>query len=83
MKAKKVVKGKFVPFHLRPSIRRGPGRPKLENPRRPISVRLDHRIAAALAEVAETEERHVTECIEEAVAIWLDARAAKRKRRIG
>ena len=52
--------------------RKGAGRPKTDNPKRRLSIRLNNHIYTQLEEISKDNEQTMTEVIENAIWLYLD-----------
>ena len=52
--------------------RKGAGRPKTDNPKRRLSIRLNNHIYTQLEEISRDNEQTMTEVIENAIWLYLD-----------
>lgn len=52
--------------------RKGAGRPKTDNPKRRLSIRLNNHIYSQLKEISKDNEQTMTEVIENAIWLYLD-----------
>ena len=52
--------------------RKGAGRPKTDNPKRRLSIRLNNHIYSQLEEISKDNEQTMTEVIENAIWLYLD-----------
>ena len=52
--------------------RKGAGRPKTDNPKRRLSIRLNNHIYTQLEEISRDNEQTLTEVIENAIWLYLD-----------
>ena len=52
--------------------RKGAGRPKTDNPKRRLSIRLNNHIYSQLEEISKDNEQTLTEVIENAIWLYLD-----------
>ena len=52
--------------------RQGAGRPKTDNPKRRLSIRLNNHIYTQLEEISRDNEQTMTEVIENAIWLYLD-----------
>ena len=53
-------------------VRKGAGRPKTDNPKRRLSIRLNNHIYSQLEEISKDNEQTLTEVIENAIWLYLD-----------
>ena len=52
--------------------RKGAGRPKADNPKRRLSIRLNNHIYTQLEEISKDNDQTLTEVIENAIWLYLD-----------
>lgn len=52
--------------------RKGAGRPKTDNPKRKLSIRLNNHIYTQLEEISKDNDQTMTEVIENAIWLYLD-----------
>ena len=52
--------------------RKGAGRPKTDNPKRRLSIRLNNHIYSQLEEISRDNDQTLTEVIENAIWLYLD-----------
>ena len=58
--------------NTRGGARQGAGRPKIDNPKRRLSIRLNNHIYSQLEEISRDNEQTLTEVIENAIWLYLD-----------
>ena len=58
--------------NTRGGARQGAGRPKTDNPKRRLSIRLNYHIYTQLEEISKDNDQTLTEVIENAIWLYLD-----------
>lgn len=58
--------------NTRGGARQGAGRPKTDNPKRRLSIRLNNHIYTQLEEISRDNDQTLTEVIENAIWLYLD-----------
>lgn len=58
--------------NTRGGARQGAGRPKTDNPKRKLSIRLNKHIYTQLEEISKDNDQTLTEVIENAIWLYLD-----------